>query len=208
MPNHSLPKQRGVVLFFALIALVAITLAAVGLMRSRDTSVVIAGNIAFRQSASAGADRAIETARAWLVNNQANLENTVPVSGYYSAVANNIDVTGYATKDSADNVDWDGTIGNGITPYKIPGAADPLTGLSYAYIINRLCSVPNKPATDPSQDCSNYYVDTYDPKLASKSGGGYGSGALSSALQIYYRITVRVTGPKNTTSYIQAVVLI
>ena len=43
-------KQRGVVLFIALIALVAMSLAAVALVRSVDTATIIAGNLAFKQS--------------------------------------------------------------------------------------------------------------------------------------------------------------
>ena len=45
-------KQRGVVLFFALISLLAIMLAAVALIRSVDTSIMIAGNLAFKQAAT------------------------------------------------------------------------------------------------------------------------------------------------------------
>ena len=44
--------QRGLVLFFALIALVAMSLAALALVRSVDTSTLISGNLAFRQAVS------------------------------------------------------------------------------------------------------------------------------------------------------------
>ena len=44
--------QRGVVLFFALIALVAMSLAAVALIRSVDTSTIIAGNLALTPNES------------------------------------------------------------------------------------------------------------------------------------------------------------
>jgi Tfp pilus assembly protein PilX len=45
-------RQRGAILFIALIVLVAMSLAGIALMRSVDTNVLIAGNLAFRQSAS------------------------------------------------------------------------------------------------------------------------------------------------------------
>ena len=45
-------RQRGVSLFFALVCLVAIMLAAVALVRSVDTSTLISGNLAFQQSAT------------------------------------------------------------------------------------------------------------------------------------------------------------
>ena len=52
--------QRGVILFIALIVLVAMSLAGIALMRSVDTNVMIAGNLAFRQGATLAADRAFE----------------------------------------------------------------------------------------------------------------------------------------------------
>ena len=42
--------QQGVILFIALIVLVAMSLAGIALMRSVDTNVLIAGNLAFRQA--------------------------------------------------------------------------------------------------------------------------------------------------------------
>lgn len=48
--------QQGVVLFVALIILVAMTLAGIALMRSVDTNVLIAGNLAFRQGATMAGD--------------------------------------------------------------------------------------------------------------------------------------------------------
>jgi len=62
--------QRGVVLFVALIALVVMSLAAVALIRSVDTATIIAGNLAFRQSATTSSDRGFNDpasgAMAWL----------------------------------------------------------------------------------------------------------------------------------------------
>ena len=49
-------KQQGVVLVIALIALMAISLAGVALMRSVDSSNVVSGNIAFNEAAIQMAD--------------------------------------------------------------------------------------------------------------------------------------------------------
>jgi Tfp pilus assembly protein PilX len=64
-------KQRGVVLFFALISLLAIMLAAVALIRSVDTSTMIAGNLAFKQAATTSGDAGTEAAINWLTTMQA-----------------------------------------------------------------------------------------------------------------------------------------
>ena len=47
--THALPRQRGVVLLFALVALVVMLIAAVALVRSFNTSLFTAGNIAFKR---------------------------------------------------------------------------------------------------------------------------------------------------------------
>jgi type IV pilus assembly protein PilX len=54
--GNSNPKQRGVVLFLTLIALLAMSLAAVALIRSVDTSSMILGNLAFKASVKTSAD--------------------------------------------------------------------------------------------------------------------------------------------------------
>ena len=58
---HYFRRQRGVVLFISLIVLVAMTLAGVALVRSVDTTNLIAGNLAFKQGATLSGDAAIET---------------------------------------------------------------------------------------------------------------------------------------------------
>lgn len=56
------PKQDGVVLFIALIVLVAMSLAGVGMMRSVEAGNKVAGNLAFRQAAIHSAEAAFEQA--------------------------------------------------------------------------------------------------------------------------------------------------
>lgn len=55
-------NQRGIVLLIALLALVALSIGAISLVRSVDTSVVMAGNISFKQSSLRVADIAVEKA--------------------------------------------------------------------------------------------------------------------------------------------------
>src|SRR4051794_33864237 len=49
-------RQQGVVLLIALIVLVAMTLAGIGLVRSVDTGNMVAGNLAFKQGATLAGD--------------------------------------------------------------------------------------------------------------------------------------------------------
>ena len=55
-------REQGVVLFIALLVMVALSLAAIALIRSADTATIVAGNLAFKQSAAAAVDRSIEQA--------------------------------------------------------------------------------------------------------------------------------------------------
>jgi type IV pilus assembly protein PilX len=132
-------RQGGVVLLIALIVLVAMTLAGIGMMRSIDAGTLVAGNIGFREAAVATADTGVEAARAWLVAN-----------------------------------------------------------------INRLCAIPGT-INGVGQTCA-YSVQNQTG--STQSSPDYSSFGLSTALAAYYRITVRVNGPKNTVSYVQALLLI
>jgi len=55
-------KQRGVVLFIALIVMVAMSLAAIAMFRSVDTANLVAGNQAFKQSALNSTDIGVAAA--------------------------------------------------------------------------------------------------------------------------------------------------
>ena len=82
----SAKHQNGIILFFALIALVAMSLAAAALIRSVDNSTLVAGNLAFKQSAQMSADSAFSLASTYLTApaNQAALTTGVATSGYYA----------------------------------------------------------------------------------------------------------------------------
>ena len=59
-------RQRGVSLVIALIALIAMTLAGLALIRAVDTTNLISGNLAFRQATLHTTDVGVETAFATL----------------------------------------------------------------------------------------------------------------------------------------------
>ncbi len=74
-------------------------------------------------------------------------------------------------------------------------------GNTVSYVIHRLCNTTGVP-TYPG--CSS------SPTDATSSGNSFGAGvvALTSPRQVYYRITTRVAGPRNTLSYVQVVIAI
>lgn len=172
-------RQTGVVLFFALIALVAMSLAAVALIRSVDTNSLIAGNLSFKQSTMFSSDRGVEVAMNWVVTHVTALEADNTVNGYYATNAANpialVDASGML----------DGTDGQGNT---------------ISYVIQRMCS-----AAGPANASRCLLGEGADLNEHNNDSCKNGSGcSLSTA--VVYRITARVLGAKNTLSYVQAFV--
>lgn len=196
-------RQKGVTLFISLIALVAMTLAAIALMRAVDTGNQIAGNLAFKQGATAAGDAGIEAARTWILANAAGstLNNDSPANGYYANSQDTLDVMGNLTPgNTGDDVDWTGNNSAGYADNaKVLGSQ--VSGNTIAYVINRLCL----PAAQGGA-CVSYGQNVSSG--STMGGGSYGSKPLSGSSQIYYKITVRVQGPRNTVSFVESVLLI
>jgi type IV pilus assembly protein PilX len=196
-------REEGVVLMIALIVLVAMTLAGLGIIRSIDTGTMVAGNIGFRQSAVATADSGIEAARAWLIANSTTLDADNPAAGYYSTRQDNLDLTGNLTSGGSDGVNWGGSDPTQTVTAFDDGTPDS-TGNHVYYLIHRLCSVPGS-INLSTQSCA---TSTQNGIGSSQDAPDYSSYGLKDKNQIYYRVTSRVDGPKNTVSYVQAVILL
>lgn len=196
-------KQCGVILFIALIALVTIMLAAIALMRSVDTSTVIAGNLAFKQSAATSGDGGVQAAINWMTAVSATVPGVdpsitlahpfnadIPDKGYYSALHDKGST--FVTADTTW-VDGSSATFNGGNP--------DAAGNSMRYIIERMCNPGTAGQMLSTINClfSNAAQggDSNDPSIPSPFKGG---------LSPINRITIKITGPRHTTSYIQAFV--
>lgn len=192
--------QRGVVLFIALIVLVAMTLAGIALMRAVDTGTIIAGNLAFRQNATYVGDIGVETARTWLLTNGAG--NTLYAdqpavsggAGYWSTMQSGVDLLG--SDPLVPDFQWNDSASINVT------APAPPNGYSVRYVIHRLCDAPGDPAGVNCVRSSG----TSSSTSSTKGAAAYGSYAITSPTSAFYRITVRVSGPRSSVSYIQAMV--
>lgn len=198
-------RQRGMALIVALLVLVSMTLAGLALMRSVDSATLVSTNLAFRQGATASADEGVEAAiqslRA-LAKTPASLEAD---KGEYiaSLPLEDIDFTGSATATKAtDDFNWSSAAAS--------STADS-AGNKYAYVIHRLCEHGTKALT--AEKCFVWMATTSYSDTSSALVGGetYRDPSLDgrgSAARGMYRITVRVAGPRNTFSYVQATVVI
>jgi type IV pilus assembly protein PilX len=191
--TRGLRNQRGVVMLIALIVLVAMTLAGVAMVRSMDTTMGIAGNMAFKQSAIQGSDIGVNTAFTWLAANSAGttLQNSNSNVGYFSA-------------RPATEPDWfnEASWGNA---FKVNNLEPDAAGNRVRYIIHRMCTQPNLPYNGTGNECALYY-----PLGGAASGGSMSVGAFQfeGIPQLFYRVTTRVDGPRNTVSIIQVSVMI
>lgn len=188
-------QQQGVVLFIALIVLVAMSLAGVALVRSVDTSLGIAGNMAFKQATLQGSDLGIKEAYTWLAanNDGVKLQTTDSGNGYYSNQP--------AVEDWFDSSKWGGSkSANG----GLPDAA----GNTVKFIIHRMCTQPDTPYNGKNAGVDNICAINL-PTSGTGPGGSQsvGSPQFQGVPSLYYRITTRVDGPRNTVSIVQVTVL-
>jgi Tfp pilus assembly protein PilX len=190
--------QKGVVLFIALIVLVAMSLAGIALMRSVDTGTIIAGNLAFRQTSTHAGDVGIEAARGWLMGSTASsLHNDQPANAYYATWQAGIDLLG--TISGTPDFDWVANARDVTTTTFTP----PPAGYSARFVIHRLCEVVGDPS---GAGCVRASGSATAASGGTKGAAVYGSYAISVPTASLYRITVRITGPRNTLSYVQAIV--
>ena len=194
-------RQRGIVLMMALIVLVAMTLAGIALVRSVDTSNIIAGNLAFQQAATNAGDSGSEAAVTWLQANSGNttaLWGVAATQGYYASC--NLAIPGSCTPNFAGGQTWDSYWSavlsvNAVTVLPTPDPA----GNTVAYVIHRLCNSNGDPAA----------VDCAEPPAAGTTAASSKTSdkvALLYTAQRFYRITTRIAGPRNTVSYVQTIV--
>ncbi len=178
--------ERGIALVVSLIALVAMTLAGIALMRSVTGGVVVTGNLQLKKNATVSADLGVELGRAWLAA-QASLDANNLSQGYYSNWGNPVwDPLAH---------DWSATSRDGGTD---------AVGNRVRYVVHRMCRDPGKAFTDPTQSC---VLAIGAGSGSSKRDAGYADPRFARGTSPYYRVTARVDGPKSTVSYIQAMLV-
>lgn len=184
--------QRGVVLIIALIVLIVMTLGGIALIRSTDLTNIVAGNLAFKQAATHSGDAGIEAAFSWLQANPGLLANDSANNGY-SANGND------PTRSPAAGQTWE-TYWNTLPAARIRTLPVDAAGNTVSYVIDRLCANPG--TQDSGARCSTSTITKPD------EGGDLTAGnpGYTSTSSTYYRITVRIVGPRNTVSFVQSMV--
>jgi type IV pilus assembly protein PilX len=198
--------QHGMSMLLVLIILMVMTLAAVGLGRSTLTANTIAGNLGMQRAATSSADQGMEVAIAWLESNsgQAGSTSATACASGSTVLACDQPSRGYlaSRQDPASGQSWPAWWDD-LARSATPGAlGTDGAGNGVAYLIQRMCSSQG----DASAGACSASPTSGTCGSSQTIGGNGGAGNLSCKSQVYYRITVKVSGPRNTVSYAQAMV--
>ncbi len=208
-------RESGFILLISLIILLVMMIASIGLMKSVEANNASSTNLALGQNSQLIADWGVERAFEWLNKNKSVLDDSSPDDGYFatsvggSAVLNDKEWIGKASWDSAKVFD------STTNP-------SPPAGYTVRVLINRMCSATGA-VNETGQSCSKgasslssgdgselkIGSDTYGVGASGSNGGSVGGGSNYIVPgNVYYRVTVRVEGPKNTLSIIQSMITI
>jgi type IV pilus assembly protein PilX len=198
-------EQRGVVLIYALIAMVVIMLASLALIRGIGNSTSLAGSFGMRRDMVNQADRGVACALLVFGSTTDTCSNPAITAALATAALRNTSLAGsnYSAvtlqTNSANGIpnvllndslfSSAGTAGNDVI--------DATYGVTIRFVIDRLCSAGTT-APSPTTCVAN-----------NRTGDKGGTGWLPKAgttFQPIYRISVRVTGPKNTVSFVQTMI--
>ena len=219
--------QRGISLVIALMVLVALTLTGVALIRSMDTTNLVAGNLSFKQATLHGADQGVESAIAWLAaNNGTGFLDADVANGFYTASTIGNDAIAALGSGTPEDF-WRHYTSNDSSsvPCYLPFTTNTLTGAAVCtgsptrdatsgnivgFIVQRLC---NSAGNVNGAGCAVPINYSSSGSVVTGSGNNEGagdvsssSGSITASTMTYYRITVRAQGPNNTVSYVQSIV--
>lgn len=191
-------SQSGVVIFLALIVLVALTLGGLALFRSADMGVLIVGNLGSQKSATRSGDAGTEAAVTWLDANGSGtvLHSNNAAAGYVAAGVNDVPAT---------NQTW-AQYWSQLTSTYPPKTLtqDTVTGNTVSYLIQRLCD-----REGPPYDPGPPPVQCVKPSTSVSGGSSKTTDVvpIDRPTSVYYRVTSRIVGPRDTVSFIQALLV-
>lgn len=211
-------QQRGLVLFFALLALAVMSLAAVALIRSVDTNALLSGNIVYRQSANTATNVALEGVAENIARNIKLADSTVHHAslGYYANCSQ------FDTQPSAQVCDgstlttmkWDDT-NSSLVPSQTDGNDEIRNGIDrqgneIRYVVERMCNY-----SDAEITAGTAKTDASRCMMASSPNNGETCSHNTNNIELFkrcvsnsdsplYRITLHIAGPKNTLTFMQS----
>lgn len=196
--------QRGIVLFVALVALILLSVASIALVRSFGAGATISGNIAFKQAATQAGDIGVELAYNAL--NKTILPNKadIDIPFQYYALMQPSDAAGVPQPKvggSAKPINWSTypCYGANADPAQPTVACDDESIYRIQYVIDRQCTSPGD--TLPVADLERQCIIGPGDDIGSHRVGNV---VFTPPPAVFYRVTVNIRGPRNTSSLVQA----
>jgi Tfp pilus assembly protein PilX len=182
-------RQRGVVLIYTLIILLILTVGAVALLRSMNTSLFTAGNLAFRRDLVNQGEQAVAYVttqfQSGALSTSAVTVNNVPAQNYSASIlaTNPQGVPNALLSNTA-------FAAVGTTTNDITGAT---SDVQIRYVIDRLCSV------------AGTAIGTQCVQAAAAPTGVTATGTtqIPPPSATVYRLSVRVSGARGTQVFLQ-----
>jgi type IV pilus assembly protein PilX len=186
----SAARQQGVVLIFSLIVLLILAIGAVALLRSVNSSLLSAGNLAFHRDLVNQAEQAVSTVMTEFKT------NAPPLGGATTADLPAANYVSTALPTNAQGVPLV-LLGNNTVFNTVASAANDIPGatpdVNIRYVIDRLCTNTGI-ASSP-----NCVQSTGNPT----GGSGDKNTAVAPPSATVYRVSVRVDGPRGTQAFLQ-----
>ena len=196
-------RQRGTVLLFGLIAMTLLLLSAVALVRSFNASQFNAGNLAFKRDLTNQAERVwpvvLAAMQTGALSTPDKRKDHLKASNYSASTLQQIhspSIPEALLDDGTFN-----TVGDPGKDIDVPDQA-----VKIRYMIDRLCSTTGLDSALGADKCT--VVDSGaavggDAKNVIRAEDGSAGGAGALPKQVVYRLSIRVTGPRNTQSFYQ-----
>lgn len=207
--------QRGASLLFAMVTVVALSLAAVAMIRSVDTGTTILGNLSFKQDTLLATDDATRLAIQWLDESQQTDPEALNVTqadlGYRAHLVPGLDPTSTSLSPKRVAIDWNNDScrsQRGPTPVDCLKARELTLAnqITARYLIVRLCSEAGS-STAGNNQCPRPLNSTR--QFTKEQGEINSQNAVrigSSSTAEYFRIVVRAQGARNTVSTTETLV--
>jgi hypothetical protein len=195
-------RQRGVVLLFALVALVVMLIASVALVRSFNTTLFTAGNIAFKRDLLNQGERVVPVVLAQMTTGVL----AAPAARAASAPANNYSAT--ILPSNAQGIPMALLTDAGFAAVGVAGndIVVPDQKVTLRYVVDRLCDSGGLDTALGSDHCNLASEGAplggsgSELQRAENASAG-GSGAVPQ--QVVYRLSIRVNGPRSTQAFFQ-----
>ena len=181
-------QEQGVVLIGTLFALVLLMLAATAMLRSSDISAMLAGNLSFQRDLTNQAERGFAAARALMgsgaLKTESARESNLATSNYFAArlTTNASGIPKVLTSDKAYKE----------AEFSVADISE--NGVTVRFVIDRQCL-----ATGAFNAAS---CETFAG--SSDASGSSWLRKPGSERRPLYRVSVRVTGPRNTQAFFQS----